>query len=463
MSNPALTLEEAWRLRPDTYAEVIGNGRFIPYNWITYVLQQIFEAVVIGDARIIVNAPPQHGKSQSISHWLPTWYLDTWPERSVILASYGDTFASRWGLQVRDEFQAQQGTFTEIKQERALASDWMTTRGGGMRSVGIGGSLTGIGSDLLIIDDPHKNWEEALSPTMREKVVDWFNAVLYTRRRPGASIIVVQTRWHERDLTGYLIAEHEDDWRLISLPAIAEDNDELGRRPGEALCPERYPIDQLEKIRLAIGSQMFAGLYQQRPAPLEGGMVKREWFHYYQDRPQCERYLQAWDLTYKATGTSYVVGQLWGVKQADFYLLDQVRGKFSFTETLQAIKSFSELYPWAIEKVIEDAANGAAVVDTLKSEIPGVIAIRPTSSKEARLTSVSALIESGHVWLPSSAPWVQDFVEEVVTFPNAANDDQVDTMTLALARLSQKEKACITNFTIPEMGIRASPWREING
>jgi hypothetical protein len=178
-----------------------------------------------------------------------------------------------------------------------------------------------------LLDDPHKDWEEALSPAYRRRFWDWFNATFYTRLEPGGSMIIIQTRWHEHDGTGKILAEHTDDWELIRIPAIAEDKDDiLGREEGEALCPDRYDAEALTKIKEAISTYKFAGLYQQRPAPLEGGAIKREWFGRYKDLPEAfDETLQSWDLTFKGTGSSYVVGQVWGRKGADFYLADQVR------------------------------------------------------------------------------------------------------------------------------------------
>lgn len=322
-----------------------------------------------------------------------------------------------------------------------------------------------------IVDDPHKDWSEANSPTIRKKVVDWFNSVLSLRAEPGASIVVVQTRWHEDDLAGYLLREHKDRWREIRLPALSEgDGDLLARPEGQALCPERYDELQLDKIKQSIGSFMFAGLYQQRPAPLEGGMVKRDSFRRWSTLP--ERFstvIQSWDLTFKATGSSYIVGQVWGaaphsngtVYKSHYYLIDQIREKLSFMDTIKRIYELSERHESAVVKLIEDKANGPAIMSALKDQVPGIVAYSPRGSKEARLAAVSGLIEAGNVFIPekSIASWSDDFVEEVATFPHGRNDDQVDAMTMAIDHLIHKRAEYRTDFSISEAGFRANPWR----
>ncbi|NIY14238.1 MAG: phage terminase large subunit [Nitrospinaceae bacterium] len=429
------------------------------------MLRIVQAAVIKGGARLLVNAPPRHGKTRGISHWFPTWFLDWFPELSVILTSYNDQYAAGIGGGVRDEFKKPE-TWTRVRHDKHLASDWKTLQGGGMRSSGIGGSLTGFGANLIIVDDPHKNWEEAMSSAKRQRVIDWFNSTLYTRAEPGASIIVVQTRWHENDLTGYLINEHPDDWTLIRLPAISEGEDFLGRPKGAALCPERFTVEDLERIK-AGGSFLFAGLYQQRPAPMEGGIIKRDWFQYWKELPNFDQLIQSWDMSFdKKAGSSYVAGQVWGRAAGAFYLVDQIRERLNFVETIRAIERLTSRWPAALEKVIEEKANGPAVIAALRDKVPGIIPWppkgEPMGSKEARLVAVSGLFEAGNIWIPNPdrAPWVVDYVEELITFPNSAKNDQVDATSQALGKMSRASYDF--NISIPTTGTRANPWGEIN-
>jgi predicted phage terminase large subunit-like protein len=453
--------EIAYREFIDTYAARISLGKWKRYRWVVYMLRVIQTELEKGNARVIINASPRHGKSEGSSHWLPTWYLDSYPDKREVLASHGDDFAGKWGLKVRDHFIDKYGpTWTRVKADKRRADDWETTDGGGMRSVGVGGSVTGRGADLLIIEDPHKDLAEAMSPTIRKKTIDWFNGTLYPRLEPSGSIVVVMTRWHESDLSGYLIGEHSDKWVHINLPAFAEDNDPLGRKRGEALCPERFDIEALQKIKEAMGSQLFIGLYQQRPAPLEGALVKRDWFKYYTERPaRFDKVIQSWDMSFKETKAgSFVVGQVWGRVGASFYLLEQVRGRWSFTETQRQMILLSQRWPEAKEKLVEDAANGPAIISSLGGTLPGIIPIAAQGSKSARLAAVSGMLEAGNVYLPQKSDWVGDFVEEVCTFPYGAHDDQCDTMSQALSRLYKGTVKL--NLIIPEGGVRSAPWRE---
>lgn len=461
-----------WRYQIATFAEHVSQGRWTAYPWLKYLLTEIQVAVTQPGARIVVTAPPRHGKSEALSHYLPLWYLDWNTDKRVILASYSDALAVQFSLKVRQDFQIHADKLkAKVSAERYLVDDWHTTDHGGMRATGIGGSLTGMGGHLLIVDDPHKDWSEANSPTIRKKVVDWFNSVLSLRAEPGASIVVVQTRWHEDDLAGYLLREHKDRWREIRLPALSEgDGDLLSRPEGQALCPERYDEIQIERVKQSVGSFMFAGLYQQRPAPLEGGMVKRDSFRRWSTLPEhFSTVIQSWDLTFKATGSSYIVGQVWGaaphsngtVYKSHYYLIDQIREKLSFMDTIKRIYELSERHESAVVKLIEDKANGPAIMSALKDQVPGIVAYSPRGSKEARLAAVSGLIEAGNVFIPekSIASWSDDFVEEVATFPHGRNDDQVDAMTMALDHLIHKRAEYRTDFSISEAGFRANPWR----
>jgi predicted phage terminase large subunit-like protein len=454
-------IDEAWRLRVENYAAGASRGKWIPFDWLVYVLRIVQAEILKGGARIIINAPPRHGKSEGVSHWLPTWFLDWFPDRNVILSSYADDFAADWGLKVRDEFSDNDLVWAKIRHEKKKINDWKLTDGGGMRTVGIGGSVTGRGGDLLIVDDPHKNWEEAMSPTFRRKVINWFNSTLYTRAEPDASIIVIQTRWHEDDLSGYLEREHEDDWMIIRLPAIAEENDALGREEGFSLCPERFTREQLERIKRALGSHMFAGLYQQRPAPIEGGIVKRDWFRRWKELPESfEKVIQSWDLglSGKSSTASYVCGSIWGLSKAKFYLIDLVRERLNFPDTIRKILVMSRRHPAALNKYIENKAHGPGVIDVLEDELPGIIPYEPKGSKETRLVAVSGLIEAGDVYIPdeSQATWTEDYLQELTTFPNSAQSDQVDTTTMALDNLVNATYN--TDIVLTSAGARSNPW-----
>lgn len=258
---------------------------------------------------------------------------------------------------------------------------------------------------------------------------------------------MIMTRWAEDDLAGRLISEADaggEQWVILSLPAIAEENDMLGRSIGEPLWPERFGLDELLMIKAAVGSYVWNALYQQRPSPVEGGMLKRGWWQFYKESPsKFDEIIQSWDMTFKdSAGTDFVVGQVWGRKGADKYLLDQVRDRMDFPATLTAVKSLTAKWPQASAKLVEDKANGPAVIAMLKQKIEGLIPVEPQGSKVARVSAVSPQIEAGNVYLPdpSIAPWVHDFIEECAAFPTGAHDDQVDAMSQALMRLGGRRE-----------------------
>ncbi len=261
--DPRLLLRSA----PHLYAHLASDGTWQPFDYQVWLGGMIARSVFHGGGRLVVNAPPRHGKSELVSMWTPAWLLDNWPGRRVIIAAYGaDLAAGKFGRELREHFRLNPHRRITLHRDHGSPSLWHTPQGGGMLAVGVGGPITGFGADLLIIDDPVKNWEQASSPTSRRKLIEWFNSTFYTRAEPGASILVAMTRWHEDDLSGYLVREHGDPWRLLRLPALAEGDDPLGRAAGAPLCPARYDADALEAIRRATGpGGAWEAMYQQRP------------------------------------------------------------------------------------------------------------------------------------------------------------------------------------------------------
>ena len=456
--------EKAWRLKLWNYAYVASGGRWIPYPALKMIADIVQAAIAKGGGRIIINIPPRNGKSELISHWLPTWFLDWYPHKHVLLTSYGDTLASKWGRKVRDEFRYNPNTWAEIG-SKDTTSNWALTHGGGMITAGVGGPILGEGGDLFIIDDPYKNKAEAFSDTHRKNIEQWFESTAYSRFEPGATVVVIMQRWHEDDFTGYLMQRHSDDWMQIRLPAIAEENDPLGRPVGAALIPERYDEVALERIRHAVGSMFWAGMYQQRPSPLEGNIVLREWFErqYYMRYPaDIARVVVSWDMSFKKEGKSWCVGQAWYQKGSHHWLLDQDRFKADFTAALRRVVKFhnSCVQKWAnVQKtLIEEAANGIGIISTVKGQIPCVQGIKVSTSKIERLSNAAPSIECGDVWLPdqSIAPWVTDLVEELVTFPNGP-DDQCDALSQYINRYkTRKVGAMMLNLDI---GVGTPSWR----
>ena len=429
-------------------AWTVSEGRWFPYEHLLFLNRKLVDVAAGRIKRLIVSMPPRHGKSELVSRYFPAWYIGTFPDKRIILVSYEADFAATWGRKARDLLEEHGPSLfgVRVSGKSSAANRWdIEGHEGGMVTAGVNGPITGKGADIGIIDDPVKNDQEALSVTYRERAYEWYKSTFRTRIQRDGAIILIMTRWHENDLAGKLLAAQEEEgekWEVVSLPALAEDDDPLGREFGQPLCPDLFSKDALESIKKAVGSYWWASLYQQRPSPVEGGIFKRNWWQYYRRMPdKFDEIIQSWDMTFKDTKTAdYVVGQVWGRKGADKYLLDQVRDRMDFPATVQAVRNLSAKWPQARAKLIEDKANGPAVIATLKRNISGLIPIEPQGSKESRAWAASPEVEAGNVYLPdpSIAPWVHDFVEECAAFPNGANDDQVDAMTQALMRLNKQ-------------------------
>ncbi|MCW2922250.1 MAG: phage uncharacterized protein [Thermoleophilia bacterium] len=398
--------------------------------------------------RLIVEMPPRHGKSMEASELFPAWFLGRYPDKRIILASYGATLAKSFGRKARDllKIYGPHVYGIEIDPAQSAAEDWgIKGRHGGMVTVGVGGGITGKGADILIIDDPVKNHEEAQSELQREKVWDWYTSTAYTRLEPDGAVIIIQTRWHEDDLAGRAQLQEDEGWRVIRMPAICDDaeTDPLGRAEGEPLWPRRYHLKRLRQIAKSVGTYVWNALYQQSPVAAEGNVLKKAWWKRYEGSPrdvakQCDEIIQSWDMAFKdSDGSDSVAGQVWGRRGADVYFLASVTAVLDYPGTREAVRGMVREWPEANAKLVEDKANGSAIIADLKREIPGLIAVEPQGGKMARVVAISAMVEAGNVHLPSRAvaPWIDDFIAECASFPNGKHDDQVDAMSQALLRL----------------------------
>lgn len=423
-------IKELWRSMPHTFAHKSSNQKWLKYKHIKYLSDQITPSLINGGGRFIINMPPRHGKSEFISKWVPAWYLDMFENRNIILTSYGDELANGFGRWVRNHLETNEHSRVRLKTDSQAANRFDTTMGGSMITAGVGGSITGRGGHLLICDDPIKNWEEASSTTYRSRLKDWFETTFYTRQEPNATIILLMTRWHHDDLAGYLINEHNDDWKLISLPAIAEENDPLGRNIGAALCPERYDVEALKTINDGLPDQHWLSLYQQRPTKEGGEIFKRNWWKYYDEIPQkFIQKVQFWDTAQKPGLTNdWTVCATWGKTQSGYYLLDLFRKKMEAPDIEQALlQQFNKWRPDAVS--IEDKSSGSSIIQYARrsTTIP-IIPYDPRQrDKQTRAIAATPTIRSGNCYLPRNAPWLSDFLVEHEQFPAAAHDDQVDT------------------------------------
>ena len=463
---------DLWRLSLADYAHRMSGGKWIPYRWIKYVADQVSAGILKGNARFIIETPPRHGKSETFAKWLSAWFLDLFADRRVMLTSYGEKLAASHGRWVRNQLQRHPDSLTEIRKDKDAANDWATTQGGGMLSAGIMGGHTGHGADLFIADDLIKNWREATSAARRRSVLDEFTATFLSRLEPGASVVVIGTRWHARDPSGALQADMPGEWTVIRLPALAEANDPLGRKPGEALCPERYDEERLLKIQSLMPPRQWSGLFQQRPTSSESAIIRESdlRFWYVGDEPHrrevvspngkvvsyCEQkefsdlvpeqldgVITSWDMNFKnKKDADFVAGHAWGWILANALLLDRRHGRFGFRKSVEQMLDLRESWKTAEAHLVEDAANGPAILEVIQDAIPGAVPVSTGGiSKESRLEAVSPMTAAGQVWFPHPEmpgyEWVEEVIDEIVNYP-AQHDDDADAFSQALRYIAAR-------------------------
>lgn len=424
--------------------------------------------------RVIINMPPQEGKSERTTHYGALWFLRQNPHLRVAIVSFSDRIARRFSTQIRTDIQTFNGTLGSIdlglrlKASAKAAFYWelASPNTGSLFTTSIGGTFVGTPVDLLIIDDPVKDYQAAESQIQSETVWEWWTSVARQRLAPGAPVILIQTRWHENDLAGRLLAKQAEDekagleyfdrWEVVNIPAQAERADDpLGRQPGEFMVSARgRSREQWLATKAATPSRTWQAMYQGNPSPDAGDVWKRQYWGIY-DRPlwtvinkgasnECfmvdefDEMAMSWDMTFKdSDDADYVVGQVWMRRGPNSYLLDQTRARMSFTESVHAFENLAARWPQADLKLVEEKANGSAIIDTLRKKMPGIVAVNPKESKYARASSVAPFIEAHGVHLPRTAialfP-VADFIEEAAQFPNGAHDDQVDGASQILQR-----------------------------
>ncbi len=390
--------------------------------------------------KLIVTLPPQHGKSELVSHWTPVWFLNEWPSNKVILASYEASWAAYWGRKARNGIQDNEDKLDiRMSMDSTARAFWELKSGGGMWTAGVGGPITGKGANLLIIDDPIKNYAEAYSPVYREAIDQWYQTTAYTRLRPGASIIIIMTRWHNDDLLGRIIGKKKGGWDIINLPALAEADDPLGREEGEALWPVQFDRDTLlEKAEVmgGLSGRNWLSLYQQRPVKEGGNIFRSEWWKTYREPPGFQMIGQYWDTAFKkGAKTDYSVCVTLGRHKKGICVIDVFRAKLEFPELLRQAKAEYNLHKPHILKV-EDSASGTPLIQTLTRDtgLP-IMAIKPIGSKEVRANQITGIVEAGRVSLPEQAEWLAIFLDEMTSFPAGVHDDIVDAFVEGIADL----------------------------
>lgn len=473
----ALTAKEelAWHNYAD-YFQLANPGMKL-YPHVKLICDKL-QKIADGEQHFyIIELAPQHGKSLTITKTFPSYFLMKYPDKHAMIVTYSQDLYSQFAASNRRAFSdwCNAVPYPGLKLGKNTSQTFtIQDHRGGFYATSVLGGATGMSADLLVIDDPVKNAEEAHSMTVKDKIWDEWNLTFYPRLQKGGSVIVIMTRWQTDDLAGRLLQQSSLPWEEIKLPAIAEDipagqTDAIGRHNGEALCPELHSLEELKTHKHDMGTTKFTALYQQSPIIEGGNIFKQEWVKFYvPDRATMVRLgltekeaiiaprhwdetVQAWDATFKSKeNDDFVAGQTWSRRGADLFLRpDWCHKRLSFTETLSAIRAQSKLYPEAVAKLVEDKANGPAIIDTLSNEITGIIPVNPgADSKEARAASVSPVWEAGNIYVPHPRwrPEIQDWLTEIFGFPNMPHDDNVDSMVYAVRRLSTHKTTQVRSF-----------------
>lgn len=424
----------------------ISPGETYLHNWhIDAIAHQLMRIHSGESRRLLINQPPRSLKSICVSVAYVAWLLGHEPTRRVIVASYSGDFAAELHRQFRmvvgSEWYA--ALFPTLRWAKETGLELITTQGGSRYATSVGGTLTGRGADLIIVDDP-LNANEVHSEPARKRVIDWYGGSLVSRLndKQTGSIIAVMQRLHEDDLAGHLT--RQGGWDHLDMPAIALENAIIGlghdkshaRRSGDVLHPERESRQALEAIKAEVGSLLFSAQYQQRPVPVEGNLIRRPWFLSYDNPPTSPlrtRIVQSWDVA-MMTGAQndYSVCTTWLIQRSDAYLLHVYRGRLEYPELRRKVISLASEHR-ATTVLIEDAGPGMNLLQDLRAGMPqGMtrpIGVKPEGSKVDRMATQSAKIEAGHVYLPNSAPWLGEFLTELLSFPNGRHDDQVDSVS----------------------------------
>ena len=435
----------------EAYCEHVHRGRWKPARHLKPVCEAL-DKVERGEIdRLMIFMPPRHGKSQSTTETFPSYFIGKDPTRRVIEVSYGQSFAQKFGNSNRRKLTEFGQRLFNVRLDNTNNSktNWsIAGQPGGMISVGLGGAITGEGADLLLVDDVVKNRKEADSETMRNRVWDEWTSTLLTRLHPGGRIIVIMTRWHEDDLAGRILAQAEEngeEWTIINLPCEAEENDPLGREPGEPLWPERFGKDWMEKKKKAVGSRDWDSLFQQHPRPKDlVKMLNPAWFEIVGDYPRNSNQVRYWDLAATEVkpgkDPDWTAGGRVAEYKGVFFIVDIRRTRSTPKGVEDLVKQTAEMDGTVVIIYMEQepGSSGVNTIDHYRRNVLRGYSFygdKKTSNKIERAMPMSSAAEAGNVKLVRG-PWNKEFLDEAEQFPNGKHDDMVDVVSGAIAMLS---------------------------
>lgn len=426
---------------PSEFAEQWSRGRWQRAPHLEVIEAACLDAIDRASG-VTISASVRHGKSLGTSQGLPAWYLGRNPDKWVLLATHEANLARKWGRGVRNILTEYGPDLFGIRPDpkHSAANEWgIEGHDGGMKTIGVGGAPIGYGGDLIIVDDPFPNWQKAMSALERQRVIDWWTGTMETRREPGSATIVICSRWHEDDLTGFLLRESPDEWRDVHLPALCVDpaTDLLGRAEGEPLWPERYDREALlriqKRVSLSLGSQVWDAQYQQTPSTPEGGMFSRDWptiARKVVDVATTGQWVRRWDLAATAAGGDWTVGVLETKLEDDrVVIVDVIAGQWAPDDVRAQMRACADLDPDGT-RIVVPQDPGQAGKDQAQQLVRmlaphDVTALPETGSKEIRAAGLAAQQRAGNVLLVEGK-WNRSFIAELAAFPRASHDDQVD-------------------------------------
>lgn len=441
--------EQYHKMFPHTYAHYCTHGKWKMFPHLAYISQTIMRDLVKGNARYIIEMPPRHGKSTFISIWLPLWLLEVFKDYNIILASYGAKLAEYFVSLMIESISVYNRIGLTLNKKSMSRALFRTNEGGQVLATGIGGVTIGFGANTFLIDDIHKNWMEAMSESIRERNIEWFKTTATTRLEKGGNIIVLGTRWSDKDLIGWIKKEgidEESNFKTISIKAICEDEEEdpLGRKEGDPICEQLFSYEDLMVKKEEMGDPHFQSHYQNEPVSAKGNIIHFDDIQFYETQdtlPVMDRKIIVADLSYQETmDGSFTCVECWGTFDGKFVLLDTIRERCDFARQKEMIREMSARHKDALEVYVEKYANGQAAIEDLKYDISGLRPYAPRTSKEARLHVVSPLFKNQKVYYPMD-DIIDINIREITHFPFYKTNDTVDCATMALSILKETDSA----------------------
>ena len=456
MSRTLPTAAEA-RAHPVAWAMYASGGEWQPARHLWYLSDRLMRLYRGEGKRLLISIPPGHGKSEFASKYYPAWHMGTRPETRVILTSYAQEITREWSRGIQGSLSEHGDVFGVTVNTRASVDRWdvfdavsQRRTGGSMRAVGMEGAITGRRAEIMICDDPIKGPEQANSEAHREAVWEWWTKVALTRLLPHSVVFVIQTRWHSDDLAGRIQAQQDaghggEPWEIVNLPAIAEENDPMGREPGEALWPEVFSSEYLAKVRAEVGEHTWQCLYQGQPVPDGGQMFRREWLRYANLDAGA---VTIGDTTHRDDGVTFAtVDMAASVKRRADYtaimvcrwlrlpksliVVDVIRDRFEAPDLITALESLRDKHGLAAIYV-EEVDHQISLMQVLRRSGLPIRAIKADRDKQARALPVTAAMEAGWVVFQRNAHWLGQLERELMEFPHGKHDDQVDALAYAV-------------------------------